>query len=253
MRTRVSLAPSGATAFSTDTPETTPLASVMLFITFAASTSRRSTSSVFGSGRFVRYETGSDVSMVTVVMRRPALADSVLSWVVGAVPFGPASMPTASSGVSPAAQSPATTSARMPVKWIMRLLLFAIVRGPESLSHLFLFDQREGIVDFLHDHQTLRGDASDRAVHESIVHVRGESFPGGPRHQRDVRAAALQHAFHHQLGRRQAAQSFDALAGRRFNAARQQTDERIAAVVRIVGIRLAGRWRRRWRDTWLCA
>src|SRR5205823_1180591 len=224
MRTRVSLAPSGATAFSTDTPETTPLASVMLFITFAASTSRRSTSSVFGSGRFVRYDTGSDVSMVTVVMRRPALAESVLSCGVTAVPFGPDSMPTASSGVSPAAQSPATTTARMPVKWkslprrsasaklsrrsasakaelaspklpqrakVGRLLLFAIVRGPESLPHLFLFDQREGIVDFLHDHQTLRGDASDRAVHESIVHVRGEGLAVGPRHQRDVRAAAL--------------------------------------------------------------
>src|SRR5437762_599626 len=179
MRTRVSLAPSGATALSTETAEMTPLASVMLFITFAASTSRRSTSSVFGSGRFVRYDTGSDVSMVTVVMRRPALAESVLSWGVGAVPFGPDSMPTASSGVSPAAQSPATTTARMPVKWkslprrsasakaelaspklpqrakVGRLLLFAIVGGPESLPHLFLFDQREGIVDFLHDHQTL--------------------------------------------------------------------------------------------------
>ena len=61
-------------------------------------------SSVKGSGRFVRYATGSEVSMVTVVIRRPAFAEMPFHCATRAGLSGAG--PNAPSGVSPAAHSP---------------------------------------------------------------------------------------------------------------------------------------------------
>src|SRR5260221_6187504 len=191
MRTRVNGATSGDVACSIETAPITPLASVTSLTTCAASTCRRSTSSVIGSGRFVTYGTGSDVSMVSVVVRRPAFADSAFS---------------CGGAVSSAAQTPATARTTAPVRPRRSfLLLFDIIRRPKSLSHFLHLDEREGIVDFLHDHHPLRGDAANRAVREPIVDVRGEGLAVRALDQRHEPAAALQHAAHDDFGRGQPA------------------------------------------------
>ena len=113
--------------------------------------------------------------MVTVVIRRPALADSAFNCGALARPCRRRS----ERAESRQADGPerhqheherAAESGETPVG----CLLFAIFRCPESLSHFPLLHERQWIVDFLHDHQALRGDAPDHAVQQPIVHVRRE-------------------------------------------------------------------------------
>src|SRR5687768_15864797 len=179
MRMRATRAPSGPVASSTAAPDTMPFAPSSALRAPFTSTSRRSMNNVSGSGRLVTYATGSVVSMLTVVMRRPALVDMPLNRGAGpALSGAPASPPRsgggakASSGVSPAAHNPATRSSTAPAVRTIRCVLFAIFRGPESLSHFALFHQRERIVDFLHDDDALRRYASNHAVQNPIVHMR---------------------------------------------------------------------------------
>src|SRR5688572_13359031 len=110
MRTRATRVPSGAVVASTEPPATTPLAASTADKAPRASASRKSTSNVNGSGRVVKYATGSDVVMVTVVIRRPASADSRITRGAAGAPSG--ARPAATSGISPVAQRPdkATTS-----------------------------------------------------------------------------------------------------------------------------------------------
>src|SRR5918999_1146295 len=167
MRIRATRAPSDPVASSTAPPDTIPFAPSSAFRAALASTSRKSTNNVNGSGRLVTYATGSVVSMVTVVMRRPALVDIPLNRGAGAAAFSgaPGGGAKASSGVSPAAHNPASrSSSAPPVRTYDRYELFAIFRGPESLSNFALLYQRERIVDFLHDHDALRRHASNDAI-----------------------------------------------------------------------------------------
>ena len=60
------------------------------------------------------------------------------------------------------------------------LRFFPIFRGPESLSHFTLLDQRERIVDVLHDDDALRRHASDDAIKKAIVRSAWNVLPSGP-------------------------------------------------------------------------
>src|SRR5262245_20900692 len=105
------------------------------------STCRRSTISVSGSGRSVIYGTGSEVSIVSVVMRRPALIDTVLSCDIEPAADAPGSTPKAASGASPAAHNPAAARTSTPTRRTSGcLLLFGIIRNPEPLPHFPLLD-----------------------------------------------------------------------------------------------------------------
>src|SRR5918996_1062148 len=112
--------------------------------------------------------------MLRVVMRRPALADMPFSR--GAVlassgAWAPIAAAAMGWPVRPAAHNPARSSSSAPPvrTYASRFVLFAIFRGPESLSHFALFHQREWIVDFLHDDNPLRRHASNHAVQQTIV------------------------------------------------------------------------------------
>src|SRR6185295_16473946 len=115
--------------------------------------------------------------MLIVVMRRPALDVIPLKRVAGAAAFSgapgsaPGGGPKASSGVRPAAHNPARSSSNAPPvrTYANRCVLFAIFRGPESLSHFALLHQRERIVDFLHDDDPVGRHTSNDAIQETIV------------------------------------------------------------------------------------
>src|SRR5262245_50126803 len=110
--------------------------------------------------------------MVTVVILRPALAERPLS--TGAVAFGVSGGgPKAPSSAPSVTQRLASTSKMALPSRINAgfLVLFAIFRGPESLSHFPLLHQRERIVDFLHDDDALRCHRSDDSVEQPIVHM----------------------------------------------------------------------------------
>src|SRR4029453_987833 len=125
------------------------------------------------------------VSMLTVVIRRPALVDMPLNRGAGPGAGSAGGGPNATTGVSPAAHNPAKTSTKAPPVrryanvaairvWRTvakrsrprvttasqrgcrvgdpevgeasnRCVLFAIFQGPESLSHFALLYQRERI------------------------------------------------------------------------------------------------------------
>src|SRR5687767_3084051 len=179
---RATRAPSAPVVSSIVAPDRRPFAPRNVLRAPATSTSRKSTKSVNGSGRLVTYAAGSLVSMLTVVMRRPALADIPFSFGAGGVAESGAPAPAArsgggpnaSSGVRPAAHNPARSSSKAPPvrTYASRCVLFDIFRRPESLSHFALFNEREWIVDFLHDDDALRRHTSDDAIEQAIVHMR---------------------------------------------------------------------------------
>ena len=101
-RIRADRPPSGVIASSSVTPATWPNRDCTLLMAPTLRAFRRSMSSVKGSGWLIRYATGSDASMVSVVEVSPSVADTARS--CGPIGVGAAS--TAARDRSPTAPPP---------------------------------------------------------------------------------------------------------------------------------------------------
>ena len=135
-----------------------------------------------GSGRFVRYGTGSDVSMVSVVMRRPALADSVFN---------------CGAAVSPAAQTARHGELRTRPARPSNELSFYCLTSSDALSPFltsFTLTSESGSLTScmitIPCGVMLRIVPSD----SRSLTCAGNVLPSGALHERDIRAAALEHA-----------------------------------------------------------
>ena len=237
IRTRAIGTPIDSTRSTTTSVMTPGRFAARALVTPSAPTLRKSSRTVSGSGRVVRYGTGSLASMTSDGPVRPARSLMLLSLALGA-----AGVSAAVPGRPPA--TPATAAVRTRAR---PLVTVTASRPPRSqrFANLPLLDERQWIVDFLHDDESFgrhRLAPCHRRAGRPGASCR--SWLSGPCTIAIKHSAALQDAAHGNLGSGHARDAVS--APRRRSAAigadAEQAEKRIAPPVGAVQVRV--RWSR---------